>query len=623
MKNIALISDGWRRLITYAWVDGIMNRARELNEDIILYQFNCYGNWSHDEQYNIGEYNIYNLPDFEVFDGIVLDCANIIDDVQRDKVISRLKDSGVPVVSVDYDVPDFYYVGGDDRRPIEELMDHLYHKHNCRSFVFAGGPREAFSNKQRVEAYRDTIQKLGLRPEDNPVLYGDFDFDTGVRYMQEYVEQKAILPDAFVCANDNIAAGLCSEADRCGYHVPEDFCVTGFDNMDKAAYFKPQITTAFQKRGRIGGKCLDVLLDLWSGKQVSHRTFAPVRCIYGESCGCPNSGRVDYREHIKRQIEYGVDKDKADALLLELEAEMARHSDFEKILDCVVEYFEKLSCDGVYIVVDKRLFEADAQTVFPTEGYDWENLVVAGGFENHERTSIRNVRELNRHMVSSGNNSTFLFTPIHFREQAVGYIMLKNGRFLFDSRHYYDIHTTIVRTLEIMFKQKQMEHMVQKLQDIYNRDPLTGIYNRIAYTDMICPAFAKYSRQGVVCALFFVDADDFKSINDNFGHEYGDRVLIRIAQVMQEECPKDGYVCRYGGDEFIIFFPHATPANTNAYMEKVKKRLSETNISISMGIKLTHSGTGETLDSYLSLADQNMYRQKQAHKAAQNENKNP
>lgn len=68
MKKIALISDGWRRMITYAWVDGIIRRIRELDEDIALYQYNCYGNWSKDALHNTGEYNIYNLPDLSAFD---------------------------------------------------------------------------------------------------------------------------------------------------------------------------------------------------------------------------------------------------------------------------------------------------------------------------------------------------------------------------------------------------------------------------------------------------------------------------------------------------------------------------------------------------------------------------
>ena len=173
---------------------------------------------------------------------------------------------------------------------------------------------------------------------------------------------------------------------------------------------------------------------------------------------------------------------------------------------------------------------------------------------------------------------------------------------------------TIVKTLETQFKQKQLENAANKLQMLYNRDPLTGICNRIAYTDIIRPAFAKYQEKGIACALVFVDADDFKSVNDTYGHEFGDQVLIRIAQVLEEECPEQGYVCRYGGDEFIGFFPYATSKKAQQYTDRVQSRLTKENIMISIGVELTFAGGEETIDEYLSLADQNMYRQKQMRK---------
>ena len=190
---------------------------------------------------------------------------------------------------------------------------------------------------------------------------------------------------------------------------------------------------------------------------------------------------------------------------------------------------------------------------------------------------------------------------------------------MYDNPYYYDIHCAIVKALENLFKQQQLEKALQKLQDLYNRDSLTGVYNRIAYAEMIQPAFANYNCQGVVCAVVFVDADDFKTINDTYGHEFGDKVLKQIASVLNEECPEKGYVCRYGGDEFLAFFPHATPARANSYQERVKARLKEAHISISMGIKLTHGSIDATLDEYLSMADQSMYEQKQAHKRARRE----
>ena len=70
MKKIALISDGWKRLVTYSWVDGIMQGAGEIGEDICLYHFNTNGNWSHDKKYNEGEYSLYTLPNYDEYDGM-------------------------------------------------------------------------------------------------------------------------------------------------------------------------------------------------------------------------------------------------------------------------------------------------------------------------------------------------------------------------------------------------------------------------------------------------------------------------------------------------------------------------------------------------------------------------
>lgn len=614
MKKIALISDGWRRLITYAWVDGIMRRIRELGEDITLYQYNCYGNWSRDALNNAGEYNIYNLPDFTTFDGIILDGSNIVDQKQRRNVVKLLKQSGVPVLSLDWYVEGFYYVGADNRKPIRELIEHLYEVHGCRSFAFAGGPEDAFGNLERLAAYCEALEQYGLSIDDNTILCGDYDYETGVRYMQEYGREKKQLPDAFVCANDNIAAGICAEAENWGYRVPDDFLVTGFDNLDKAAYFRPQITTVCQDREDIGARCVDLLRDLWNGEKIDTWNYIQVECIYAESCGCPNNGRVDYREHIRNQIISSVQKDEEDALLVELEAQMARCSDFDHIFEYIIDYFQKLSCDGTYIVVDRKLFIADEDTQFPVVGYDRQDLVVADGFENHKRMTFDSVNDLDRHLEETAGGNAYLFTPIHFRNQAVGYIVMKNGRFLYDNPYYYDIHSTLVKVLETQFKQKQVENVAHKLKLLYNRDPLTGICNRIAYSDMIGPAFQRYVQQRVRCALVFVDADDFKSINDTYGHEFGDQVLIGIAHVLEEECPDDGYVCRYGGDEFLAFFPYATEANTDAYVKRVQERLEKENIQISMGVKLTDLDQEGTLDSYLSLADQNMYENKQHRK---------
>ncbi len=212
MKKVALFSDGWKRLITYAWVDGMMKFISKSDEEICLYQYNCHGNWSRDEKHNHGEYNIYTLPDLSRFDGIIMDCTNISDRHYFDWLVDMIRKNNKPTVSIGSDIEGFYYAGIDNKKPIADLMDHLYHEHHCRKYIFAGGPKENYENSLRVLSYLESLDRLGLPREKNPVWYGDYDFSTGVRYFEEYMRgfygRLVEFPDVVVCANDNYCSGI-------------------------------------------------------------------------------------------------------------------------------------------------------------------------------------------------------------------------------------------------------------------------------------------------------------------------------------------------------------------------------------------------------------------------------
>ncbi len=192
----------------------------------------------------------------------------------------------------------------------------------------------------------------------------------------------------------------------------------------------------------------------------------------------------------------------------------------------------------------------------------------------------------------------------------MGYSILKNGRFLYDNPYFYDIHSTITKTLENLYKKLQIENVNRKLREIYNRDQLTGLYNRIAYTDMVEPEYRRHCDAGRSCALCFVDADGFKQINDAYGHERGDMILKEIARVLLQQCPEGGYVYRYGGDEFIAFFPIMDEAQATGFKSTVLAELKKTGISVSIGTALTDPSSDMVFDDYLRIADEDMYKVK-------------
>lgn len=91
----------------------------------------------------------------------------------------------------------------------------------------------------------------------------------------------------------------------------------------------------------------------------------------------------------------------------------------------------------------------------------------------------------------------------------------------------------MVKTLNNLFNKKQLENANEHLKEIYLKDILTGVYNRVAFTQKIIPKLTSYHKKGVECVIAFSDTDNFKTINDKFGHSYGDRVLRIIGTTLQ------------------------------------------------------------------------------------------
>ncbi len=615
MKKIALITDGWRGYLIYAWPYGMLDRMQGYKEDIVLYHYSCHGNWSSEKLNNQGEYNLYNLPDLKQFDGIVFECNNIVDNDVIQHVLELIRKSKVPAVSVGQVFDGLYYAGVDESKPVAELITHMYEKHNCKSFVYTGGPKEHYGNQCRIATYISYMEHYGLSLEENPVFYGDFDFEGGEKFFKEYMDSGKKLPDVFICACDNVAAGVCTQAERMGYKVPRDFKVTGFDNLDKAAYFEPQITTVDHSRGSITEKAVDVLINIWEDKDVEKYNFVDTNCIFSESCGCENNGLINYREYMKNQIIYGAKKEKEDARISELESTMNTYTKYQDMYEEMGEFLSHYDCDGFFVIVDDALINSRSRSNMTTKGYNYDNLNVVYARDGERKLEFNSVYELNEYLEKNGNQNHYMFTPIHFKQYTVGYSILKNGRFLYHSPNFFHLHSILVKGMEAVYAQNKLEKANKKLKDIYNKDQLTGIYNRIAYAETIAPAFENYYKQGVICAVGFIDVDKFKQINDTYGHDYGDEVLKKVAAILQKKCPKDGYACRYGGDEFIIFFPNADEKFAAKVKEEINEEAAKINVKLSIGMVLSSDDHGSDISTYFEVADKYMYEEKQRHKS--------
>ncbi len=142
------------------------------------------------------------------------------------------------------------------------------------------------------------------------------------------------------------------------------------------------------------------------------------------------------------------------------------------------------------------------------------------------------------------------------------------------------------------------------------RDQLTNLYNRF----FILRKLPKLIKQNSSLSVCVVDIDDFKNINDTFGHHVGDQVIKQIAHILDSETRKNDLVVRWGGDEFLIIAPNLNPTFLTSLNERINQRLEKVsmqyNLPISVTIGISSSFQEKNIEAIIHLADENMYKRK-------------
>jgi diguanylate cyclase (GGDEF)-like protein len=172
------------------------------------------------------------------------------------------------------------------------------------------------------------------------------------------------------------------------------------------------------------------------------------------------------------------------------------------------------------------------------------------------------------------------------------------------------------RQLETEIAERQRLEELARHQATH--DPLTGLPNRLLFLDRLEKSLERSQRRGKSCALFYIDIDEFKPVNDRYGHHAGDALLKAIARRMDETMRKVDTVSRLGGDEFAAIMEEPVDA-ADALLAAQRLELSdhpdglEAKVGASVGIALYPQHAG-SLEALVQAADKVMYQAKKSGK---------
>ena len=584
-----------------------------------------------EEDYTVGEYNIYRLPKFEEFDGVIFDLNNIIhEDVQRE-IVDRVKKTNVPAISIGREIEGCYYVGIDNYAVMQSMIAHLHESHGCKKYWLIMGAEKNYENRTRIVALKDYMREHNIPFSDEQLYYESFEYQCGVHGFETLYERHKCIPEAIICANDNIAVGVCESVKKHGYSIPNDVIVTGFDNFDKAGYYEPRITTMGHIREETGYNCADLLLRLWSGKEVPQTIYTNVNGVFWESCGCKNDIVRDAKKHLKDQIMYGIETDEFDEEIVLLEYELMKCNTVNEMMHCIPQCIPSMKCDAMYLVMDNHINAFKNQTElqmeqqfmedegFHTVGYP-ETMQVCFAYENGKTLDVQNMQIDNIFPMfdyEKGGES-FLFLPLHFRSKTVGYFVIRNAVYLMEKQYLFQVVKTLTTAIENLHKKEKLEYMNQLLSELYITDSMTNMYNRLGYQKLAEKFYKTMHQNGESVLIMFIDLDRLKYINDNFGHELGDLAIVITAKAILKYCEKEGVPTRTGGDEFVLIQKAGSQKEIDEMISNIRKEITEASVrvnfpmdmSVSIGTAVAVPDGQKTLEDYVREADEMMYTEK-------------
>ena len=172
------------------------------------------------------------------------------------------------------------------------------------------------------------------------------------------------------------------------------------------------------------------------------------------------------------------------------------------------------------------------------------------------------------------------------------------------------LYAAIVSKLSAVMTEEVLKRSNVRLQDLVDHDALTKLWSRRHLT----VAFQEIISENKPVSIVLTDIDNFKKINDTYGHDCGDYILSELGNILKDASPDDTGICRWGGEEFVLMFPHENPDAVIPMVEHLRKTVEaypfqydNQKLQLTMTFGISNSTEATDLKELIRIADKRMY----------------
>lgn len=619
-KKIAVLGSGWAFNYILQILKGIQEAAQKKNADI--YFFTCYKFHNPDGTDNTAGYRLFDLIDFKDFDGVIL-LANLFEDEDTlQRIAAKIRLSGIPAVTITRKLDGFHFLHIDNYIGFYDLVNHLVSKHKIKNLAYLGGIKHDRQSEERYKAFETVVKENKLSVNKNWVFEnGDWSFKFGYDKGIELFNNKRRLPEAIICSNDPEAFGVIRAADECGIRIPQDVKVIGFDDDIFSAQVYPSLSTVSTKPMQMGFEACNLILN--NVKELQNIEI-PSEPVYRQSCGCNLITSEEQRTYPIRALQVQDAEERFMAHIRHTEDVFINDDSVHMFWDTCQQFYEKRHYfEGEdFAILLKSEFTRTLTEHAPTEVEikPGDELRVFVNLKNGK--SVRNdnitTKQLMPENLLSSKNNTFVFFPLVYHNNFYGYYVGKNNLRLIENKRGYPWTKNFANSIEKFREKTKYRLLSQKYLDLSTKDALSGVFNRAALDLFGNEMYETNRHSNLDTAIYFLDINDMKIINDKHGHLHGDLAVKIVAEEIKSTIPDSWIPIRYGGDEFVILGPVNAKKDSDCLQninDKLAERAKEMSLpytpSVSVGYSIASADSIHTLEQEINIADKIMYQAKQ------------
>ncbi len=429
--NIAILAGQADEQYQREFLSGAMEKAFEAGYSVSV--FSMYIKYQNTKEREIGDSNIFNLINYDMFDAVII----MSDTIQTPGVAERLEEhihstfKGT-VLTIDSDSKYFGTFWTDGYLAVYSLISYMIEKCGLKDIAYLSGRRNHRHAIRRMEAYKDAMRDHGLTVADNRVFWGDFWYTSGSGCAEELFREREHLPEAIACANDCMAIGLADELVRKGIRIPEDIKIAGYGAIEEG-YNSPSSLTSVRVPSRYYGEfAVESVLKMMNGEKPGEPHYEPDIYV-GESCG---QKPVDYINNNRRSRWLADTSEEGyysihNTMLMD----MTSTDNLNDFLNSVYE--------NIYQLKDIRRFSIMLNDLWLLPEYMLEKEFPEVGYSNYILNALSFDREKNDELVlgmdstfevkkmlpyyEQQNPSAYIFTPLFHENISLGYAMVSYG----------------------------------------------------------------------------------------------------------------------------------------------------------------------------------------------------